>query len=548
MHTLHDVMSTPVTTVAPETPVGDALAIMEEQKISSLVVARDLVPLGVFTERALIQLRVGGAIDYSWPIHRVMSTPPLTAPVRMDYREAYQLLLNHRIRHLVVVDDEGLLVGIVTGTDFLTHLGLEYFMEFKNVGQVMMHDVLALPPSASAFTAMKMMHDRRVSSLVIGEDGFPRGIVTERDLLRLIRDRVALEEITLGKVMSSPVHTIFSDISSHRAARVLLEKGVRRLVVINPDGRFVGIITETDLIKGLRTSYTEHLKEVISQQARQLREVKRQMAEAEILDSMLRSASDIAIAIMDPDGAILHHNRAACTFFSTGKHDLIGCNAKQLLARSGILETFNQGLDQAVVNGKSVFTIRRSGESGPIYQTTTLFSIRDRQNDTAGFGLIGLDTTDLKQALEEVEDKKRELEEANIALRVMLDQHTRTRESVEEQISIRLRTLVLPYLDLLRQRVRHEQERETLDIIAAHMDSLTSSFTPRGREIFLNLSPRESTIADLVRQGKTSKEIAAILGIGVRTVESYRNNLRRKLGIRNEKISLRTYLMTHFSS
>ncbi len=547
MHTLHDVMTTPVTTVAPETPVSDALAIMEEQKISSLVVARDLVPLGVFTERALIQLRVGGAIDYSWPIHRVMSAPPLTAPVSMDYREAYQLLLNHRIRHLVVVDDEGLLVGIVTGTDFLSHLGLEYFMEFKNVGQVMMADVLTLPPSAPAFTAMRMMHDRRVSSLVIGEDGFPRGIVTERDLLRLIRDRIPLEKIKLAEVMSSPVHTIFSDISSHRAARVLLEKGVRRLVVINPDGRFVGIITETDLIKGLRTSYTDHLKEVISQQARQLQEARRQMAEAEILDSMLRSASDIAIAIMDLHGTILHHNRAATVFFSVDRDDLIGRNAKQLLARGGMLETFNQGLDEALTNGRSVFTIRRRERNATVYQTTTVFSIRDRRNNTTGFGLIGLDTTDLKQALEEVEDKKRELEEANIALRVMLDQHTKTRESVEEQISIRLRTLVMPYLDLLRQRVRHEQELETLNIIAAHMDSLTSSFTPRGREIFLSLSPRESTIADLVRQGKTSKEIAAILGIGVRTVESYRNNLRKKLGIRKEKISLRTYLMTNFT-
>jgi PAS domain S-box-containing protein len=548
MHTLHDVMTTPVTTVAPETPVSDALHIMEKQKISSLVVARDKKPLGVFTERALIQLRVGGSIDYSWPIHRVMSTPPLTAPVRMDYREAYQLLLNHRIRHLVVVDEQGLLVGIVTGTDFLSHLGLEYFMEFKNVGQVMMHDVLTLPPSAPAFTAMKMMHDRRVSSLVIEEDGYPSGIVTERDLLRLIRARIALEDIVLAEVMSSPVHTIFSDISSHRAARVLLEKGVRRLVVINSDGHCVGIITETDLIKGLRTSYTDHLKEVINQQARQLREVKRQMAEAEILDAMLHSASDIAIAIMDLDGTILHHNQAAITFFSTDRHDLIGQNAKKLLACGGMLETFNQGLEQALGNGRSVFTIRRQEQEGPVYQTTTLFAIHDRQNNTTGFGLIGLDTTDLKQALAEVESKKQELEEANIALRVMLDQHTKTRESVEEQISIRLKSLIMPYLDLLRQRVRHEQDRETLNIIAAHMDSLTSSFTSRGREIFLNLSPRESTIADLVRQGKTSKEIAAILGIGVRTVESYRNNLRKKLGIRNEKISLRTYLSTHLNS
>ncbi len=673
MNTLQDVMTASVITISPDVPVGKALAIMERKKISSLVVEKDNKPLGIFTERALIQLRVHGDINYSRPIHQVMSSPPFTAHVEMDYREAYHLLLNHRIRHLIVTNSQGNLVGIVTGTDFLAHLGLEYFMEFKSVGQVMMRDVLSLPPSATAFTAMKLMHDRRVSSLVIEQNGCPEGIVTERDLLRLIRAEMQLQQVQLHQVMSRPVQTVFSDVSSHKAAKDLLEKGVRRLVVINSSGQCVGIITETDLIKGLRTSYTDHLKEVINIQARQLQKVQKQMEEAEILDSMLQSAGEIAIAIMDTDLTILLHNQAAVRFYNTDFPDLTGQNSALLLKNAGILDPFNKALAATRTNGRCEFLLQQRWGDVTHYLATTLFSIHDRQKNNTGFGLIALDITNqkqhelslqaerdfsrkiiqaapsiicsispegtiqfinpagekltgystdellnknwqdyfhtgqtsdaaldllrqlqendargievelktkdgtlrniswssvtrfgekessletlilgnditgLKKAFQEIEKKKQEIEEANIALRVMLDQHTKTRETIEEHISVRLKTLVTPYLNLLRQSAGSEKQAETINIITAHIDSIAGSFSQKSKEILLGLSPREALVADLVRQGKTSKDIAGILSISVRTVETYRNNLRKKLGINKQKISLRTYLTTHFS-
>ena len=106
--------------------------------------------------------------------------------------------------------------------------------------------------------------------------------------------------------------------------------------------------------------------------------------------------------------------------------------------------------------------------------------------------------------------------------------------------------LVNPYIDLLRQSVTNGKQTETIRIIAAHIDSITRQFSPRARKIMLKLSPRETMIADLVRQGKTSKDISDLLHISLRTVETYRNNLRKKLGINKKKISLRTYLIADF--
>ena len=61
---------------------------------------------------------------------------------------------------------------------------------------------------------------------------------------------------------------------------------------------------------------------------------------------------------------------------------------------------------------------------------------------------------------------------------------------------------------------------------------------------YLNLSPREIQVADLVRQGRSNKDAANILSISVNAVEFHRNNLRKKLGLQNKKINLRTYLLT----
>jgi PAS domain S-box-containing protein len=546
MAKLQDIMTAPVLAVSPDKTVSHALGIMEHEKLSALIVAEDNKPVGIFTERALIQIRAGGLIDYSWPIYKVMSSPALTASVDMDYREAYQLLLQHRFRHLVVTDNDGLLVGIMTGTDFLAHLGLEYFMEFKSVGQVMSRDIVSLHPSVSVFVAMKLMNERRISSLLMEEGGIPLGIITERDLLRLIRSEKDLTQIALEEVMSTPVQTVYSDVSSHDAAKILSKNKLRRLVVTNSGGQCVGIITETDMVKGLRTSYTDHLKGVIKQQDRQLKEVKQQMEEKAILDSMLQSTGDTAISIMDPTLDILIHNQAAATFYGRVEGKLFGMNAVTLHKHVADHHKFEEAVALADKEGRHEFVMEQQVGGETCYFATTVFCIRDQEARKSGFGLIAQNITEQRKAVLALEQKKKEAEDANIALQVMLDQHTRAKESIEEQISIKLQDLVNPYLDLLRQSVPNAKQTETIRIIAAHIDSITRQFSPRARKIMLKLSPRETMIADLVRQGKTSKDISNLLHISLRTVETYRNNLRKKLGINKKKISLRTYLIADF--
>lgn len=153
-----------------------------------------------------------------------------------------------------------------------------------------------------------------------------------------------------------------------------------------------------------------------------------------------------------------------------------------------------------------------------------------------------------RKAAEVIQEKSKELEDANIALRVLLKQEKDIAGEVQERVLIQLEKAVLPYLNLLRQSQLDAKGKECLDIISEHISEVGSSFTKQLSNPDLKLTKKEMLVADLVKSGKSTKNIAILLSIKVPSVESYRNQIRKKLGINNKKISLYRYLSTTFPS
>ncbi|MDA8165622.1 MAG: LuxR C-terminal-related transcriptional regulator [Desulfobacteraceae bacterium] len=148
-----------------------------------------------------------------------------------------------------------------------------------------------------------------------------------------------------------------------------------------------------------------------------------------------------------------------------------------------------------------------------------------------------------QEAEEELALRTRELEEANNAMKILLKQSSEAKQEMESKILSNIRDLIMPYIDDLASRLDDRQDLLYVKVIKANLEQITSSFSNR-LAVKLNLTPRELQIAELVRQGRTSKDIAGLLNLSRRTVETYRDNLRRKLNVKNKKQNLRSLLLS----
>ena len=121
------------------------------------------------------------------------------------------------------------------------------------VVDVMTTDVISVTPDTPIKDAAGLMFRHRVSGLpVVGDDGGVVGIITEADFLRLEGARSTAEEVSpvesVGQVMNKGVVTVAADVAVSDAARIMVVQDVKRLPVVDPDARLVGILSRLDVV------------------------------------------------------------------------------------------------------------------------------------------------------------------------------------------------------------------------------------------------------------------------------------------------------------
>ena len=144
-----------------------------------------------------------------------------------------------------------------------------------------------------------------------------------------------------------------------------------------------------------------------------------------------------------------------------------------------------------------------------------------------------------EQALELI---SRSLEEANTALKVLLQHREEDKAILEEQVLANVRKLVLPYLENLKHLNLNENQAAQVKIIEENIKKIVSPFLRNLTSNYLDLTPREIQVANLVKEGKTTKEMTEILNISATAVDFHRKNLRSKFGIKNKKTNLMAFL------
>ncbi len=121
------------------------------------------------------------------------------------------------------------------------------------VSDVMVHDPVMVDPDAPCGRLAQLMRDRVIGSVVIVENGKPKGIVTERDLVhRVMAEKKEPNSCSAFEVASKPVIAVSIHTDIEMAVDTMNEYSIRRLVVVDDEDQVVGIVTTDDIAKRLR--------------------------------------------------------------------------------------------------------------------------------------------------------------------------------------------------------------------------------------------------------------------------------------------------------
>lgn len=157
--------------------------------------------------------------------------------------------------------------------------------------------------------------------------------------------------------------------------------------------------------------------------------------------------------------------------------------------------------------------------------------------------VVGARTLELVKAKTKLEEKTVFLEEANTALKVLLRNRDNHRVELEENILQNVGKLVIPWLEKARNTVSAKDKKKYLNILETNLNDIISPFAEKLSHRFLNFTPSEIQVANLIKQDKSTKEIAELLNLSTHTIDSHRKHIREKMGISNQRANLKTHLL-----
>jgi len=248
-------------------------------------------------------------------------------------------------------------------------------------------------------------------------------------------------------------------------------------------------------------------------------------------------------------------------FFNTATVEMLGYSAEEL----GHMNYRDYVLPETTIRLFKIFNkIYRTGEPAEIFDYQVIRKdgdrrfhemsaslIRDPSGSPIGFRCLARDVTKRKLAEEALNKKEEELErksaslvESNAALKVLLKQREEDKVDLERNVLSNVREIIMPYVEELKKGRLTANQSVCIDTIETNLTNIISPFLRNITLKHFNLTPKEFQVANLVKEGRTTKEIAEFLNMSTGAIDFHRNGIRKKFGLNKKKVNLRSYLLS----
>ena len=365
-------------------------------------------------------------------------------------------------------------------------------------------------------------------------------------------------EELMGKHLSI-FHTAGQMPSVQRANKLLKETGSFKgeIYHVTRDGIEFPTLMYNSLVRdanGNPTGMAATLRDIteLKRYERVLRESKQE--KELILNSLVEH-----VVYQDTELRILWANRVVCNSVNLNLEKVLGRFCYEIFWQSTD-PCANCPLIKAMKTGRPE-EIEKESPDGK-FGFVRGYPVNDENGVIVGAIELALDITKAKQAKEdlrkahkilerrvkertrELEDKSQKLEELNIALKVLLSKRDEDKIKIEEDVLSNVNNLILPYLNKLKEIISDQSQKIFVEILESNLKEIILPFEKNTSSKWLSLTPAEIQVANLVKQGRRTKEIAKILKLSAKTIESHRESIRKKIGITNKKLNLRSYLLS----
>jgi PAS domain S-box-containing protein len=255
---------------------------------------------------------------------------------------------------------------------------------------------------------------------------------------------------------------------------------------------------------------------------------------------MLAEASHDFIFVLDRNDCFTYVNSAAEAVTGKKPEELIGRPRSSLDVPPDMLARQKEANNVVFASGEPLFLEGQYllGKGGrPAWHNVNLIPLMDGNGGVQA--LLGV-----ARDVSESRERAQHLEEANIALKVLLRHREEDRRDLEEQFLANFRKLIVPSLEKLRKTGLDPRQSAYVDVVDMNIRQVFSASRGDASLAHVNLTPIEMRIVEYIKEEKTTKEIGQLLNLSPRTVEYYRDKIRKKLGLKSKNVNLRSYLYT----
>lgn len=387
----------------PQTSVQQAASLMRQHNISCILVKKNELILGIWTESDCKKLDLSAPSVLHQPVSQVMSCPVLSVPDRCSISEAAALMKQKNIRRLLVTDTMHQAIGIVTQTDLIHQQPLEHYLMLRDISSILVELPLSLQSELTVAQAAILMQQTQRDAAIVrfehsGADA-EYGIVTERDLVHFVATERTL--CTLAEVATRPLLTLPLRSSLLQAVRLLREQGFRHLGVTDSYGQPVGLLSHNHILLNMEHLYISELKAALQARDKALRSSETSLR----LAYKVIEASHDAVMITDARGIIQSVNPSFCKLTGYSADEALG-QTPSLLSSGQHDQLFYQqmwqGLQQQGYWQGEIWNKRKNGEIYP--EWLSISAVRNDQGAINQYAAIFSDITERKKREQKIHE------------------------------------------------------------------------------------------------------------------------------------------------